>query len=72
MVGEGCFLGPSESVRKRVKVPVVGVGGIKSPLFADKAIREGKVDLIAVGRAFLADPDWALRTIELLGKSGHG
>ena len=72
IIGEGYFLGLSESVRKRVKVPVIGVGGIKSPLFADKTIREGKVDLIAVGRAFLTDPDWALRAIELLGKSGHG
>ena len=64
--GEGYFLNLSEAVKKSVSVPVIGVGGIKSPYFADKAIKEGKADLIAVGRAFLADPDWALKAIEAL------
>jgi len=66
--GEGYFLNLSEAVKKKVDIPVIGVGGIKSPLFADKAIREGRTDLIAVGRAFLADPDWALKAIEILSE----
>jgi len=63
---EGYFLNLSEAVKNKVSVPVIGVGGIKSPVFADKALKEGKADLIAVGRVFLADPDWALKAIEVL------
>jgi len=63
---EGYFLNLSEAVKAKVSVPVIGVGGIKSPIFADKALRQGKADLIAVGRAFLADPDWALKAIAAL------
>jgi 2,4-dienoyl-CoA reductase-like NADH-dependent reductase (Old Yellow Enzyme family) len=45
---------------------VIGVGGIKDPEFTDEAIRQGRVHLVAVGRAILADPDWALKTAERL------
>jgi 2,4-dienoyl-CoA reductase-like NADH-dependent reductase (Old Yellow Enzyme family) len=45
---------------------VIGVGGITDPKFADEAIRQGRVDLVAVGRAILADPDWALKAAERL------
>jgi 2,4-dienoyl-CoA reductase-like NADH-dependent reductase (Old Yellow Enzyme family) len=45
---------------------VIGVGGITDPKFADEAIRQGRVDLVAVGRAILADPDWALKAARRL------
>jgi 2,4-dienoyl-CoA reductase-like NADH-dependent reductase (Old Yellow Enzyme family) len=32
----------------------------------DKAVREGKVDLVAVGRALLADPEWAMKAVKTL------
>jgi len=43
-------------IRERVSVPVVGVGRINSAVEAERAL-EG-VDLVACGRAFLADPYW--------------
>ena len=60
MTGQGYFLPLAEKIKKAVDVPVVGVGGITDPTFADQAIREGRVDLVSVGRALLSDPDWAL------------
>jgi 2,4-dienoyl-CoA reductase-like NADH-dependent reductase (Old Yellow Enzyme family) len=60
MTGQGYFLPLAEKIKQAVEVPVIGVGGIRDPAFADQAIREGRVDLVAVGRALLADPDWAL------------
>lgn len=60
MTGQGYFLPLAEKIKEAVQVPVIGVGGITDPLFADQTIRQGRVDLIAVGRALLADPDWAL------------
>jgi 2,4-dienoyl-CoA reductase-like NADH-dependent reductase (Old Yellow Enzyme family) len=60
MTGQGYFLPLAEKIKQAVEVPVIGVGGITDPAFADQAIRQGRVDLVAVGRALLADPDWAL------------
>jgi 2,4-dienoyl-CoA reductase-like NADH-dependent reductase (Old Yellow Enzyme family) len=47
-------------IRAGVDVPVVVAGGITKPEYADRVIREGKVDLVAVGRAMLENPNWAL------------
>jgi 2,4-dienoyl-CoA reductase-like NADH-dependent reductase (Old Yellow Enzyme family) len=60
MTGQGYFLPLAEEVKRAVQVPVIGVGGITDPTFADQAIRDERVDLVAVGRALLTDPDWAL------------
>ena len=60
MTSQGYFLPLAEKIKEAVQVPVIGVGGITDPLFADQVIRQGRVDLVAVGRALLADPDWAL------------
>lgn len=55
-VDHGCFIHLAEAVKKVVKIPVVGVGRIKSPELADRFLKEGKADLIAMGRALIADP----------------
>jgi NADPH-dependent 2,4-dienoyl-CoA reductase/sulfur reductase-like enzyme len=53
---EGCFLHLAESVKKSVSIPVIGVGRISNTMLAEQALREGKADLIAIGRALIADP----------------
>ena len=68
LASQGYFLPQAEKIKQAVEVPVIGVGGIKDPEFADKAIRENRVDLVAVGRAILADPDWALNAAKTLGE----
>lgn len=45
-------------IREAVSVPVIGVGVIRDPVTAEEAIGRGDVDLIALGRALLADPHW--------------
>ena len=45
-------------VKKEVSIPVYAVGGISDPDEADELIASGKVDMVAVGRQFVADPDW--------------
>jgi len=62
--GPGFFLHMSEAVKSAVSIPVIGVGGVTTSEFAELAMRQGRADLIAVGRAFLKDPDWALKAIE--------
>jgi NADPH2 dehydrogenase len=62
----GYFVPQAEAIKKAVNVPVIGVGGILEAEFADKLVREGKVDLVAVGRAFWSDNQWAENAIETL------
>lgn len=44
------------AVKENVDVPVITVGGINSPDLADQIVSEGKADLVAFGRALIADP----------------
>ena len=56
-VGHGWITGYAQEVRKVVDIPVVTVGRITDPLLAEAIIAGGKADLVAMGRASLADPD---------------
>lgn len=49
--------------RASVDVPVVGVNGIFTPEAAAAAIDAGVADLVATGRAILADPAWARKAL---------
>lgn len=51
----------SEAIKKAVEIPVFTAIGIRDPEFAEELIREGKADLIALGRPQLADPDYAYK-----------
>jgi NADPH2 dehydrogenase len=63
---EGFFIPEAEAVKKVVSIPVIGVGGVVTPAFADDVIRRGRVDLVAVGRAMLQDPHWAINALKTL------
>jgi 2,4-dienoyl-CoA reductase-like NADH-dependent reductase (Old Yellow Enzyme family) len=54
----GWLLPLASAIKAAVSIPVVGVSRFTDPLDADAAIRDGKVDLVAFGRAFLTDPAW--------------
>ena len=64
----GYFVPFAEEIKKVVDVPVIGVGGIRTPEFANELIVKGRADLVAVGRAILADADWASKAMEVLKK----
>lgn len=63
---QGYFVPYAEEIKKTTSTLVIGGGGVKDPLFADKLIREGKIDLVYVGRAQLSDPKWTKKAIEKL------
>ena len=52
----GCFVHLAQEVKKHVNIPVITVGRIKNPDHADEIIKEGKADIVSMGRSFLADP----------------
>lgn len=47
------------TIKAAVDIPVVLVGGINDPAFADELIEQGKCDFIALGRQLTADPYFA-------------
>ncbi len=55
-VQEGVFVHLAEGVKSAVDIPVIAVGRIRTPALAERCIREGKADLISMGRALIADP----------------
>ena len=69
MDSQGFYFYLAEKIRSVVNIPVIGVGGVKDPKFADEAVRKGRIDMVAVGRAIIADPDWAVKAAEMLSRS---
>ena len=52
----------SENLKKHIKdVPIICAGGILDPFDSEKIISSGKADMVAIGRAFLADPHWSYK-----------
>lgn len=64
---QGYYVPLAAGIKVVVKVPVIGVGHITEPEYADRIIREGKVDMAAIGRLLLAEPDFPRRAAEKLG-----
>jgi len=54
-----------------VNVPVLITGGLGDPLLSNRVIMDGIADLVGIGRALLADPDWVLKArAALQGRAG--
>lgn len=56
----------AQGLKEAVSIPVAAVGVIREPEFAEALLEQGKADLIALGRALIADPDWPKKAL-----SGH-
>ncbi len=65
---QGYFIPQANKIKQVVDIPVIGVGGVIDPDYANQIIHEEQVDLIAVGRALLKDPDWAKNAINQLSE----
>ena len=54
------FMGPiAERVRREVGIPVASAWGFGEPHIAEKAVQNGQLDVVMVGKAHLANPHWA-------------
>ncbi len=52
------------AVKQKVSAPVVAVGRIKTPEFAEAILAAGKADIIALGRQLICDPYWPEKAAE--------
>jgi len=49
----------AQLIKEQVSVPVFAVGEIKTPELAEEILNTTNVDLVHIGRGFLANPNWA-------------
>jgi 2,4-dienoyl-CoA reductase-like NADH-dependent reductase (Old Yellow Enzyme family) len=55
-VPQGMFVPTARRIKQAVDIPIIVVGRINDPFFAEQVLKEGSADMIAFGRAFLGDP----------------
>lgn len=54
----------AKQVKEQVKIPVIAANLIRTPEQAEAQLAEGTQDFIAMGRSYLADPQWAKKAEE--------
>jgi 2,4-dienoyl-CoA reductase-like NADH-dependent reductase (Old Yellow Enzyme family)/thioredoxin reductase len=57
-MARGCNVYAAAKIKAVVSIPVTTVGAIMDPEMAVQILEEGKADIIASARGFLADPEW--------------
>lgn len=57
----------AKEIRERVGVPTMAVGMIRSAAEAESILRDGRADLVAIGRQMLFEPFWLLHATQELG-----
>ncbi|MDR1659232.1 MAG: NAD(P)/FAD-dependent oxidoreductase [Desulfovibrio sp.] len=62
-IDRGSLLYLARAVKDRVSIPVVGVGRLDRPQVYRDAAENGDADLIAAARAYIADPEYARKTM---------
>ncbi len=67
-IGPGYQIPFAEQVRREAGIATAAVGLITTPELADEAIRNGRADLIALGRELLRHPTWPLEAAHRLGR----
>lgn len=60
---DGTIIDEAAIIRQRVSVPVITVS-VHNPATGNKAVKEGKSDMIALCRGLIADPEWANKAQE--------
>ncbi|TPM02006.1 NADH:flavin oxidoreductase/NADH oxidase [Mesorhizobium sp. B2-3-10] len=69
--GPGYQVHLAEAVRKGAGIPTRAVGLIDDPKQAEAVIAEGRADIVALARAFLADPRWGWRAAATFSEKIH-
>ena len=66
-LGPGYQIPFAEQVRREAGIATAAVGLITTPELADEVIRNGRADLVALGRELLRHPYWVLDAARTLG-----
>jgi 2,4-dienoyl-CoA reductase-like NADH-dependent reductase (Old Yellow Enzyme family) len=60
---DGTIIGDAAVIKRKLKVPVI-TASVHNPALGNKAIGEGKTDMVALSRGLIADPEWANKARE--------
>jgi 2,4-dienoyl-CoA reductase-like NADH-dependent reductase (Old Yellow Enzyme family) len=60
-VEPGSLVYLAAGIKQVVTIPVFAVASINDPFFADQILIKGEADMVALGRALLADPHWPVK-----------
>jgi NADPH2 dehydrogenase len=66
-IGPGYQVPFAEQIRREAGIATAAVGLIATPELADEIVRNGRADLIAMGRELLRNPCWPLHAAHALG-----
>ncbi|MDR1020408.1 MAG: FAD-dependent oxidoreductase [Synergistaceae bacterium] len=66
---QGYLIEDAEKIKRSVNILVIGSGRIVEPRMAEQAISDGRIDMVGINRALIAEPDWPNKTME--GKFGQ-
>ncbi|TPI83337.1 NADH:flavin oxidoreductase/NADH oxidase [Mesorhizobium sp. B2-8-9] len=69
--GPGYQVHLAEAVRNGAGIPTRAVGLIDDPSQAEAIVADGRADMVALARAFLADPRWGWRAAAAFGEEIH-
>ena len=68
-VGAGYQVPFAEAIKREAEIATAAVGMITSPMQADEIIRNGRADIVLLGRESLRDPNWPLKAAAELHQS---
>ncbi len=68
-VGPGYQVPLAERIRREAGVATAAVGALTAPAHADEIVRNGRADLVLLGREFLRDPYWPRHAARTLGQT---
>lgn len=54
---EAYYLGNAKMIKRRISIPVILVGGLRTPEVMERILREEHADLIALGRPLIREPN---------------
>lgn len=58
---QGWRAGFVKAVKEKLSIPVIAVGVIREPEFAEKLLQGGVLDFVGMGRSWLADEQWGIK-----------
>lgn len=61
---KGFNLDNAAKIKAGVKIPIAGGGRVVDPEMAEAYVRDGKVDMVFVGRPQICDPQWCVKAKE--------
>jgi 2,4-dienoyl-CoA reductase-like NADH-dependent reductase (Old Yellow Enzyme family) len=70
-IDQGFQIPFASDVKQRANVPVMGVGFLWDEHVCESLIADGQVDMIALARELLSNPNWPLQAATALGDNDN-